>query len=187
MENEKMDGLRHASGTAESALHFQYQISSQLLEIHLTGLDDDEFFWKPAMRGLHLVNEAEGWRPDWPESEGYEIGPASIGWLSWHMIYWWSMVLDHSFGSGTLTREQIPCPASAEEAKKTIQQLEEKWEAELSQLSDDEFRATNRTCWPFSDKPFYELYAWLNVELMKNAAEIGYCRFLYAARYDKLQ
>jgi len=27
--------------------------------------------------------------------------------------------------------------------------------------------------------------AWLNVELMKNAAEIGYCRFLHAARHGE--
>jgi hypothetical protein len=32
------------------------------------------------------------------------------------------------------------------------------------------------------DRPFSDIVGWLNVELMKNAAEIGYARFLYAVR-----
>jgi len=69
--------------------------------------------------------------------------PPSVAWLTWHITYWWSMVLDHSF---------------------------------------EEFLSSERTRWPFVERPFHELAAWLNVELMKNAAEIGYCRFLYAVR-----
>lgn len=38
------------------------------------------------------------------------------------------------------------------------------------------------TRWPFKDRPFADVVAWLNIELAKNAAEIGYARFLYAAR-----
>ncbi|MDF2927423.1 MAG: hypothetical protein K0R57_6337 [Paenibacillaceae bacterium] len=53
--------------------------------------------------------------------------------------------------------------------------------AALTELPNDEFLSGNRTRWPFADKPFHELAAWLNLELMKNAAEIGYCRFLYAS------
>ncbi|HMH81922.1 MAG TPA: hypothetical protein VK531_03565 [Gemmatimonadales bacterium] len=30
-------------------------------------------------------------------------------------------------------------------------------------------------------RPFGDVIAWVNVELTKNAAEIGYARFLYAA------
>jgi hypothetical protein len=30
------------------------------------------------------------------------------------------------------------------------------------------------------DRPFGDVIAWVNVELTKNAAEIGYARFLYA-------
>jgi hypothetical protein len=35
---------------------------------------------------------------------------------------------------------------------------------------------------PDTTRPFRDVAAWLNLELMKNAAEIGYARFLYAAR-----
>jgi hypothetical protein len=37
-----------------------------------------------------------------------------------------------------------------------------------------------RTRFPFRDRPFGDVVAWANVELAKNAAEIGYARFLYA-------
>ncbi|TNJ60032.1 DinB family protein [Paenibacillus hemerocallicola] len=168
--------------TGRGIIQFQYQISSQLLDIHLTGLSEEEYHWRPAARGLHVSNDSGIWLADWPESESYEIGPPSIAWLTWHIIYWWSMVLDHSFGDETLQRESVPCPDSASEAVNRIYQLKELWEASVATLSTNEYHERARTNWPFSDKPFYELSAWLNVELMKNAAEIGYCRFLFASQ-----
>ena len=41
---------------------------------------------------------------------------------------------------------------------------------------------SERTRWPFQGRPFGDVVAWANVELTKNAAEIGYARFLYAVR-----
>jgi hypothetical protein len=60
--------------------------------------------------------------------------------------------------------------------------LHGQWVADVAALSDGELAATERTRWPFTGRPFHQLGAWLSLELMKNAAEIGYCRFLYAAR-----
>jgi len=39
---------------------------------------------------------------------------------------------------------------------------------------------TARTKWPFREGSFGDVVAWVNVELTKNAAEIGYARFLFA-------
>ncbi|MBB6672227.1 DinB family protein [Cohnella nanjingensis] len=169
------DGIR-------STLHFQFQISWQLLDYHLDGLRDEEYLWRPAAKGLHISKESGVWRADWPESESYDIGPPSIAWLTWHITFWWTMVLDYSFGSGTLRREEVSCFGNIEETRKRILQLRDKWETAVGELSDDEFLSNDRTRWPFADKPFHELAAWLNLELMKNAAEIGYGRFLYASR-----
>ena len=60
--------------------------------------------------------------------------------------------------------------------------LHDEWVAEVAALPDSALASTDRTRWPFTDRPFADLVAWLNVELMKNASEIGYARFLYAAR-----
>ncbi len=120
------------------------------------------------------------WRAEWPERESYDIGPPSIAWLTWHMGFWWSMVLDHSFGPATLAREQVPWPGSAEAVRASLGALHDRWLAAVASMGDEELRSTRRTRWPFRDRPFGDVAAWVNVELTKNAAELGYARFLYA-------
>lgn len=168
------------TGVIRSTLDFQFQIAWQMLDLHLTGLQDEEFHWRPAAKGLHVYRDSGIWLAEWPESEEYGIGPPSISWLTWHITYWWSMVLNHSFGSGTLVREDIHSMGNIQETRDQIHELSCEWKREISALTDDVFLSTERTLWPFTDKPFHELAAWLNLEMMKNAAEIGYCRFLYA-------
>ena len=73
-------------------------------------------------------------------------------------------------------------PGSADAVKNKISQLHDRWKTVLETMSDEDFISHTRTKWPFEDKPFYELAAWLNLELIKNASEIGYCRFLYASQ-----
>lgn len=160
----------------------QFDIAWALTEYHLTGLTTDECLWRPAAKGLHVHERDGAWHADWPESEGYDLGPSSIGWITWHMVFWWASVLDHSFGAGTLERPQIHWPGSAHAAIARIRELQGTWRTEVERLTDDDLRATTRTRWPFSGKPFADVIGWLTVELTKNAAELGYARFLYAAR-----
>ncbi len=96
------------------------------------------------------------------------------------MGFWWSMALDHAFGEGSLSREDITWPGDADGVRDTLYALQERWGAALEPLTDDDLRASERTRWPFRDRPFGDVVAWVNVELTKNAAEIGYARFLYA-------
>lgn len=60
--------------------------------------------------------------------------------------------------------------------------MPERWRAELQGLGEDDWRSSRRTRWPFRERPFGDVVAWVSVELTKNAAEIGYARFLYAVR-----
>jgi hypothetical protein len=48
-------------------------------------------------------------------------------------------------------------------------------------MSDDDLRSVERTRWPFRGRPFGDVVAWVNVELTKNAAELGYARLRYGA------
>lgn len=171
----RADGIREI-------LDVQLNVAWKLLDLHLTGLSDEECFWRPAARALHVLNDSGTWRAEWPETEAYVTGPASIAWLTWHIGFWWSTVLNHSFGDRTLRREDITWPGAAEATRAWLTKLHDEWVTALAALPDDELGSTERTRWPFADKPFYQLAAWLNLELMKNAAEIGYCRFLYAVR-----
>jgi len=176
------NGAQNSIKSLRNALNFQFDISWQLLEIHLDSLEDEECLWRPASKGLHVTNKLGTWRVDWPETETYDIGPPSIAWLTWHITFWWSMVLDYSFGNGTLKKEDVHWPGNANTVREKINQLRDEWRTALVKLSDEELLSCQRTKWPFEDKPFCELAAWLNLELMKNASEIGYCRFLYACK-----
>jgi hypothetical protein len=161
----------------------QFETAWALASYHLEGLTTDECLWRPAEAGLHVERLPDGrWRAEWPEHEGYHLGPSSIAWLTWHLGFWWSMLLDHSFGDAALARESIAWPGDAESVRQWVNGLSARWVAALAQVTDDDLRSTHRTRWPFQDKPFGDVVAWANVELTKSAAEIGYARFLYAVR-----
>lgn len=90
------------------------------------------------------------------------------------------MVIDHSFAAATLSREQVMWPGDAGAVREWLAGLARAWRVNVERLGDADLRSTQRTRWPLQDRPFGDVIAWVNVELMKNAAEIGYARFLYA-------
>ena len=161
----------------------QLDTAWRLATYHLDGLSTEECLWRPAPVGLHVRPVADGtWAADWPDQEGYAIGPPSIAWITWHIDFWWSMVVSHSFGDGSLSREDVRWPGSADDVRSRISQLHDEWRAALGMLSGEDLESTERTRWPFQHRPFADVVAWVNIELTKNAAEIGYARFLYAVR-----
>ena len=161
----------------------QLDTAWRLTSYHLDGLTTRECLWRPAERGPHVYLGPDGaWRADWPEHEGYHLGPPSIAWLTWHLGFWWSMALDHSFGAGELAREDVTWPGEADAVRQWIGGLHTRWRVALDDLTDADLRSTQRCRWPFRDRPFGDVLAWANVELTKNAAEIGYARFLCAVR-----
>lgn len=162
----------------------QFETAWKLAEFHLGGLTTEESLWLPGHAGPHVHQGADGrWRVDWPEHEGYDLGPPSIAWLTWHVDFWWSMVLDHAFGQGALTREDVQWPGSAEAVRERIERHAAEWRVALERLAPEELQSDERTRWPFASRPFGDVVAWVNIELTKNAAEIGYARFLYAVRH----
>jgi hypothetical protein len=69
----------------------QFETAWKLTNFHLDGLATDECLWRPAHKGFHVHQVPEGrWRADWPDHEGYDVGPPSIAWLTWHLGFWWS-------------------------------------------------------------------------------------------------
>lgn len=81
---------------------------------------------------------------DWPEHERYDLGPPSIAWLTWHMIFWWSKLLDHSFGEAQLQRESVPWPGDADGVRTRLLDLRGDWRARLVALSDADLHALTR-------------------------------------------
>lgn len=171
-----------ASENQKNLLNFQFEMAVQLLDYHLNGLEDQECLWKPTKNSLHVHKRDGLWVADWPETESYEIGPPSIAWTMWHIMYWWSMALDHNFGDGKLTKDDVLWPGSVDSALNKINELKSAWKAAIDSLNDEQLNSIELTKWPFDGLPFFQVAGWLNMELMKNASEIGSVRFLYAAR-----
>lgn len=165
------------------SLQRQLETAWKLMSHHLDGLTTEECLWRPARQGLHVQRLDSGaWRAEWPDRETYDLGPPSIAWLTWHVGFWWSMAHAHSFGTGALTREQVLWPGDAQGVRVWLTKLKEQWTTAIDALSDAEWQSTARTRWPYQDRPFADIVAWVNLELAKNAAEIGYARFLYGVR-----
>ena len=155
----------------------QFATAWKLTHFHLDGLTTEECLWRPAHKGVHVHHAQDGgWRADWPDREAYDIGPPSIEWLTWHLGFWWSMVLDHSFGDQALSREDVLWPGNADAVREWLGRLRGQWREVLERVTDDDLRSTQRTRWPYQDRPFGDVIAWVNVELTKNAAEIGFDR-----------
>lgn len=169
--------------TMRDLLIWQYDMAWALMSHHLESLTTQECLWRPSTHGLHVQRGPDGrWGADWPEHERYDLGPASIGWLTWHACFWYAMLLDHTYGDAQLQREQVAWPGSADGVRETLRLHHEAWRARLEGTAPDEWSSRARTRWPFQERPFAELMAWSTVELTKSASEIGYARFLYAAR-----
>src|SRR6185437_3925694 len=172
-------GLQVDNGAMRDTLLRQFDLAWKLTSYHLNGLSTAECLWRPAEVGLHVHRGQDGrWYGDWPDSEGYDIGPPSIAWITWHIGFWWSMVIDHSFGAGTLRREGIAWPGDADAVRSSLDTLHADWRGRVSRLTDAELCSPANTRWPLKDRPFADVIAWANVELAKNVAEIGYARFL---------
>ena len=82
-------------------------------------------------------------------------------------------------GRGTDSAEVIA--QRIEKAKEEIKTLHDKWVEKLINMSDAEYQSQQYAKWPLEGRSFADTALWLNGELMKNVAEIGYGRFLYAA------
>ncbi len=159
----------------------QFETAWKLTSFHLDGLTTQECLWRPAPVGLHVHPAPDGsWRADWPDHEGYDLGPSSIAWLTWHLGFWWSMVINHSFGDGSLSRQDVTWPGNASGVRDWINLLQAEWQGAIAPVTATDLHSPQRTRWPFQDRPFGDVIAWVNLELTKNAAEIGYARFLFA-------
>lgn len=75
--------------SAEAPRHTpcSFDIAWALADHHLNGLTDEQCRWRPLAQGLHVHAQGEIWKADWPEHEGYDFGPPSIAWTTWHIVW----------------------------------------------------------------------------------------------------
>jgi DinB superfamily len=150
-----------------SVLIEQFDLVWALAQLHLDALVEEDFLWEPAGLIWTVHPGDDGlWRPDFAEQEPNPIPVPTIAWLTWHIDWWWSTALAHATGEVAPDRAQVFWPGTGAAAVARIRELADAWRPVLSRLADTERAPTA---------------AWLNVELMKNVAEIGQLRLIRAA------
>ncbi len=159
----------------------QFRLTWKLAEHHLPRLTDAACLWEPAPVCWTVHRGEDGnWRPDWAEREPDPVPAPTIGWLSWHLIWWWSGLLAELHSESRPPREAVFWPGSAGALRTRLERLAADWSDGLDHLGAGDLDRPLAFPWP-DPRPLDETLAWSNMELMKNIAEIGYARLLYEA------
>ncbi|PSK98946.1 DinB family protein [Murinocardiopsis flavida] len=163
-------------------MRWQFDLTWSLFEYHLERVDPGDFLWEPAPVCWTVRRGDDGvWRPDWAEPEPDPVPVPTIGWVSWHIGWWWGVTIDHGQGRAPRERESVTWPGDGPSAVAWLRGLRTEWVAVLEGLGPAELAAP--APFPFQDDPamtFAHTVAWVNAELMKNVAEIGQLRLLRA-------
>ncbi|SFX36128.1 DinB family protein [Streptomyces atratus] len=173
-----MTDSHNGSARALDLLRWQFDLTWSLFEYHLERLVPEDFLWEPAADCWTVHRADDGtWTVDWAETEPDPVPVPTIGWLSWHIGWWWSVAVDHAYGRTPREREDIAWPGAGEPTVEWLRGLREDWLEALDQLTPAGLATTGPFPWP--DDPRHtvaHMIAWVNAELMKNVAEIGQLR-----------
>ncbi|WP_314177976.1 DinB family protein [Streptomyces winkii] len=164
-------------------LRWQFDLTWSLFEYHLERLEPEDFLWEPTANRWTVHRADDGtWVPDWSESEPDPVPVPTIAWLSWHIGWWWSVAIDHAHGRQPRERSDISWPGAGKPAVEWLRGLREDWLTGLDRLTANDLAAT--APFPWQNDPQHtvaHMVAWVNAELMKNAAEIGQLRLQRAS------
>ncbi|MFB8003226.1 DinB family protein [Nocardia sp. NPDC056000] len=165
--------------TSRSAvLRLQFDIVWGLLDYHLERLVTDDFLWEPAQVVWTLRQDEHGhWVPDWADSEPDPIPVPTIGWISWHIGWWWSVTIDHLRHRSPRDRDDVRWPGPGPAVAEWLRELRLQWLEILDGCTEADLETP--IGFPWQDDPAksaIHTIAWANAELMKNAAELGQLR-----------
>lgn len=171
------------SASRRDLLRWQFDLTWSLFEYHLERIEPGDFLWEPAPLCWTMHQGADGaWVPDWADTEPDPVPVPTIGWVSWHIGWWWSVAIDHARGRVPRERTEVVWPGAGAPAIEWLRGLRDDWLAVLDGLTDTELDAT--APFPWQNDPQYtvaHMAGWVNVELMKNVSEIGQLRLLRVA------
>lgn len=152
--------------------------------VHLPRLTDDICLWLPHADSWTVRQTSRGrWEADWTEPEPTDAPPPSIGWLTWHLLWWLSDALSVIGGGNPGMRTDVYWPGSADGVVTDLRQLAKQWDAATRSLDVESLSRPTAFPWP-DERPLIYTLAWVPLELMKNAAEIGQVLNLHANRSE---
>lgn len=164
-------------------LRWQFDLTWSLFEYHLDRLEADDVLWRPARLSwsVHLGDD-ERWVPDWSEEELDPVPVPTIGWITWHIGWWWSVTIDHMRGRSPRERTSVTWPGDAASSVEWLRGLHSEWLKVLDALADENLDAEATFPWQGdAAMTVGHTVAWVNTELAKNVSEIGQLRLIRAA------
>ena len=157
-------------------IRWQFDMAWSLLDRHLDVLTDADCFWQPSTQPwtVHQVEDGS-WVTDWADPEPVPAPAVTIGWLTWHICWWWEAAIAGLHGDHIRTPEQTRWPGSAAKTAGALRALKTRW-TDLLDKSEAQPDSRSIAVFPWSgnpDRTNKHVLMWVNTELMKNAAEIG--------------
>jgi hypothetical protein len=164
------------------ALRRQFDLVWALADLHLAALTEDDFLWQPTALVWTVRPDSSGvWRPDWADTEPDPVPVPTIGWLTWHIEWWWSTTIAHVRDQPPPDRTDVTWPGDGAAAVVRIRALAADWHTLLARLTDVDLARPSSFPWDGdAERTVADTVLWLNIELTKNTAEIGQLRLLRA-------
>ena len=166
-----------------SLARWQFRMAWGLADAaYIDRLTDDICLWQPHPDSWTVRRAADGaWVADWAEPEPANPSPPSVGWLTWHIVWWWSSCLSVLAGRPPASHADVAWPGSAQGVVTELRRLASEWDAATRGLTTEELNRPAAFPWP-EERPLIYLVAWVPVELMKNIAEIGVVTNMHSHR-----
>ena len=137
----------------------------------LDSVDEDLALWEPSGNVVTVRRVDDGWVADWPDEEHPPLPDATIGWLLWHIEFWWTNAAAAVDGQPTRAPGRVAWSGSTA----GLIAAHDRW---LEILGTHDLDALVTGLMP-TPRPLSFVAAWVNFELTKNLAEINQLRILH--------
>lgn len=122
------------------------------------------FTWEPSSNTVTVRAQGDRWSADWPDEEASPLPEATVGWLLWHIDWWWSNTVRAGRGL-----DQVPAASHLWDGSvQSIEATKLAWEQLLRTTA---LETTIEGLMP-EPKPLWFVAGWVNFELTKNVSEI---------------
>lgn len=167
--------------------------ATEIGEAALT-LTNEEHFWEPVAGcwSLRPGGEADGsagaGKGEWilegqyPEPQPPQF--TTIAWRMCHVARGMILRYDYTFGTHSLTIDDVAWPSTAADGMRFLQEHHRRWRDAVAQVTSEELDQIGRSQYPYGrDRHvrFVDLIAWTNLDFAHHAAEIACLRDLYRA------
>lgn len=134
-------------------------------DVVLPEVDQDRCLWEPSEHVVSVRRVDGVWAADWPDEDRRPLPDVTIGWLLWHVEWWWGNAVRAARG------EQTSAPADHYWSGSTagIRDAKSDWDEVLA-TGDLDRQIVGVMSVP---KTLAFVAAWVNFELTKNLSEMN--------------